>query len=221
MLLIFVLFVCICNLYLCTSNLIYNFSTEERVVALTFDEGPDPAYTVKLLEYLDEFHAKGTFFLLGSLASNYPDLVKSIISGGHDIGSSMMVSNALPERSMRWDIMTKQLAETGQIIKNITGVATSLGRPPTGKGIRFANAVSLPKHVVLWSVDGIASMGNQVQGIEKILKDIVDHTHPGCIIRLAHTNGRSMYMLPALLKKLHEQGYKFLTISELMQRTFK
>lgn len=190
-------------------------------MALTFDGGPDHAYTEKLLQYLDGSQAKGTFFVLGSLALKYPELLKSILAGGHNIGSAMMVANAVPDRSMRWDIMAEQLVATSQVIQNITGMATTIGRPPTGKGIRFANAASLPKHVVLWSVDGVASMGNQLIGIEKILKDIIDHVHPGCIIRLAHTNGRSMYMLPALLNKLHQLGYKSLTISELMKRNFK
>jgi peptidoglycan-N-acetylglucosamine deacetylase len=99
-----------------------------RQVALTFDDGPNPIYTPKILSILKEAGVQATFFLIGRNAERFPDVVRSIYEDGHDIGNhtySRINADDLSEESVR-----SEIANTSSVIAGITGHSPVLFRPP-------------------------------------------------------------------------------------------
>ncbi|MBB4825474.1 peptidoglycan/xylan/chitin deacetylase (PgdA/CDA1 family) [Sporosarcina luteola] len=120
-------------------------------IALTFDDGPHPVYTVKLLDLLKRHNVRATFFVVGEKAQLHPALLKRMHAEGHQIGIHHL------QHSSSWLLtpgqLKKQLVETEQIIQEATGVRPFLYRPPWG----FMNAASIPLaksrdyKIIIWS----------------------------------------------------------------------
>lgn len=100
-------------------------------IALTFDDGPDPAFTAPLLDELAALGARATFFVIGAKADAYPDLLRAIVAGGHAIGSHTWSHQELPGRAAA-DIHA-DLGRCRDALRAITGVDTRLFRPPRGR----------------------------------------------------------------------------------------
>ena len=122
-------------------------------VYLTFDDGPDPRFTPRLLEILEGYEAKATFFLTGKKAEKHPDIVKSILRADHTIGNHGYKHRSFFFRS-RKDILEDVNRSTG-VISDITGCSPKLFRPPHGHitpwFLSFARDLDL--NVVLWSLN--------------------------------------------------------------------
>jgi peptidoglycan/xylan/chitin deacetylase (PgdA/CDA1 family) len=120
-------------------------------VCLTFDDGPDPGYTQKILDLLADYHVKATFFVLGKAAAQFPHLLEQMIKAGHSIGNHTF-SHPHP-----WMISSKhvkhEIERTTKIIKDITGIAPQWFRPPFG---RLTTSMRMQAHTeqmttVLWN----------------------------------------------------------------------
>ena len=100
-------------------------------ICLTFDDGPDPAYTPKILDVLADYDAKATFFVLGEAASRFPHLVEQIVKAGHAIGNHTY-SHRHPWL-MSTEEAKQEVSQASKVLKNITGSAPRWFRPPFGR----------------------------------------------------------------------------------------
>ncbi len=202
---------------------IYREPTDVKVVALTFDDGPSPAWTPKILDALKEAGVKATFFMLGDHVARYPEVARRVAQEGHEIGNHSYDHHVLiyykPEE------LEKEIKDTEKVIKEVTGETTRYFRPPKAwltekekeeiKGMGY--------RVVLWSLNS----KDWVTFDDKyIIRYIVRNIRPGDII-LFHDSGgvfgteggnrkETVKTIPRLVEKLKEKGYRFVTISELL-----
>lgn len=130
---------------------ITHVSTPERIAALTFDDGPHPEFTPRLLALLEKYQARGTFFMVGEMASHYPKLVRRIADAGHAIGNHSWDHPSFPAISSRERV--RQIRACEEVIGSD---GQKLFRPPFGNQTfrtRF-DALRLGYRVVAWNVVG-------------------------------------------------------------------
>jgi len=188
-------------------------SRERRVIALTFDDGPDPARTPALLDALAELGVPATFFVLGSQADAHPELCARIAREGHELGNHTYTHPYLPlHRSAR---VADELARTDAAIARATGIVPTIARPPYGgrspRNVRAFQRAG--KRVVLWDVNSYDWKG--APGVE-IAQRIVERTRPGSII-LMHDGGRdhrgTLDAVRLAVPALRERGFELATVS--------
>jgi peptidoglycan-N-acetylglucosamine deacetylase len=185
-------------------------------IALTFDDGPHPESTYTLLEILKTFNIKATFFVVGTQAEKYPDLIKKIYEAGHEIGNHTYTHPDLTRLS-REDV-TKELEQTRTIIFNQTGFIPCLFRPPGG---RFDdNTLSIARELnystVFWTIN---SGDWQKMTTRKLTSRILDYNPHGAIILMHNSDFSStLTALPDILQKLKAEGYEFTTVSGLLRQ---
>lgn len=185
-------------------------------IALTFDDGPHPVYTPKILDILNEYGIKATFFIIGQNAEYYPDVLRRIEAEGHEIGNHTYYHRHLnglsPER------IKSDITLCGKAIYDICGYPTTLFRPPEGvlpDSIRgYAEAEDYK--VILWSVDTHDWTHRPAAEIFTVVKSKITS---GDIILMhdyvtrSPTPGALRLIIPYLL----EGGYRFVTVSELLE----
>ncbi|WP_437774291.1 polysaccharide deacetylase family protein [Sorangium sp. So ce1097] len=122
-------------------------------IALTFDDGPHPEHTPRLLDWLAEHRVDATFFVLGTLARSHPDLVRRIVADGHDIGNHTYTHVSLEHASPQ--LLRAEVGTTRALLEDLTGSACPLFRPPWGKvSARALFQLWSDGHtVVLWNAD--------------------------------------------------------------------
>src|SRR6185312_17561707 len=101
---------------------------EIKQVALTFDDGPDPKVTMQILETLEKYNAKATFFMLGSRVEYYPEIAKHIADAGHELGNHTWNHPDLTKASV--EKIRDEINRTSSIIENVTGMQSTVFRPP-------------------------------------------------------------------------------------------
>lgn len=204
---------------------VWSLSTKEKVIALTFDDGPNPIYTKQILDILRNHDVKATFFLLGENAERYPDIAKSVVQAGHVIGNHTFGHATLGLR-LPSEIET-EIKQAEEIILNVTGVKPVFFRPPRGHRNPFLFQVTkkMGYVVVGWSVD---PKDWSRPTAEKITKRILTKIKPGAII-LFHDGSekpedkgfddrsQTVATLPIILEELKSQGYRLVTIKELLE----
>lgn len=189
---------------------------EKKVIALTFDDGPWPNSTAKVLDILKKNNIKSTFFVVGQNVKNYPDLTKRIVTDGHIIANHTWHHWY---HQMNPQVAAYEVANTTDIIYKTTGVKTSLFRPPGGNmrnGVA-AYAKSNKYAVIMWSSD---SMDYSRPGVPRLINNIFREAKPGGIV-LMHDGGgdrsHTVKALPEIISKFRKQGYEFVTIPELLE----
>ena len=182
-----------------------------KTIALTFDDGPGP-YTEKLLDILDKYDAKATFFLIGSKVSGQASVVRSIQARGHQLGNHSWSHPELPKLSV--DQIAGEIDRTNEAIRQATGVKPSILRPPYGavngvvlEQLRLRNMSS-----ILWSVDtrDWADRNSQI-----VCSRAVAGARPGAVILMHDIHQTSVNAVPCILSSLKQQGYSFVTIQRL------
>ncbi|QDT97297.1 polysaccharide deacetylase family protein [Gimesia aquarii] len=122
-------------------------------ISFTFDDGPHPEYTPQLLDLLNQYQQRGTFFVIGEKAQQYPELIERIINEGHEIGNHTFTHQEPSQSSTR--CFLDEIKQTDQTLKQITGIETNLVRPPKGK-LSLGKMLGLwlqHRTVVLWDTD--------------------------------------------------------------------
>lgn len=181
-----------------------SYSEDDRVAALTFDDGPNPEYTKQVLDILDKYDVKGTFFLVGQSVEMYPDIVKEIHNRGHYIGSHSYTHSDMMELSDKQ--IRDELLGTAKIIESIIDDEVDLFRLPYGSGDERV-ILSVPELTsVMWNVDSqdwsntsMPETYNKV--VEQLTGDDLILFHD----RLPHT----VETLDELIPKMLEKGYYF------------
>lgn len=183
----------------------------KKLVALTFDDGPSPATTPALLDILSEKNTLATFFMLGSMAGNNPDIVKRIRKEGHEIASHTMYHQNLVWLSQ--EDISSDIKEANAIFSDILGRKPTLTRPPYGN-INDSVRATVNTPLILWSVD---TLDWQNRNPDTILEITLNQIHDGAIILLHDIHPTSVAAVPAIIDALRERGYEFTTITELAE----
>jgi peptidoglycan/xylan/chitin deacetylase (PgdA/CDA1 family) len=190
-----------------------------KVVALTFDDGPNPDATPRVLDALASRGVKATFFVLGRHADAWPGIVRRIAEEGHAIGNHGWHHRKLHVRGPGY--VRRDLTMGTESIERASGVRAKLFRAPHGFRSPWVSSIarSLGQRTVGWS-RGV--WDSDRPGVEKIVRRTVDGTRPGRIMLLHDGDGYDMHgdrsqtaaAMPRILDELLEQGYSFATIPE-------
>ena len=183
-----------------------------KVIALTFDDGPGP-YTAQLLDILDQYSAKATFFLIGSKVSSQANVVRSIHARGHQLGNHSWSHPELPKLPV--DQIAGEIDRTNDAIKQATGVTPTVMRPPYGavNGTVLEQLRLRGMSSVLWSVD---TRDWADRNSEIVCSRAVAGAHPGAIILMHDIHQTSVNAVPCILSALKQQGYSFVTVQGLI-----
>jgi len=181
---------------------------------MTFDDGPHPKLTPKLLDMLKERNIKATFFVIGKCVAEYPDIAKRIVDEGHEIANHSWNHPQLTKLSA--SAFDAEISQTTDAIVKATGVRPVTMRPPYG-----AINATLTKRlndeyglsVILWSVD---PQDWKIRKSDHVSGHIIKNTAPGSIILAHDIHPSTIDAMPATFDALQSKGYKFATVSELI-----
>lgn len=185
-------------------------------IALTFDDGPDPANTPKLLAALREHHVHATFFVLGSQVRRYPGLTEEISREGNELADHGMSHRSLV--AMRPTKIAYELQATADLIRELSGQPPAFMRPPYGSlnQVVVQKAHDLHMTVVLWTIDTRDWMGLSPGSI---VNTVLSQLRPGSIV-LMHDGGgprsKTVQAVAALLDDLSARGYRAVTMENLL-----
>ncbi|HEY7127450.1 MAG TPA: polysaccharide deacetylase family protein [Ktedonobacterales bacterium] len=185
-------------------------------IALTFDDGPALQYTEDILQVLRSHHVKATFFMLGRWVQQYPDLAREVVADGHAVGDHSWSHADLTQISASQAM--QELTSTRDIIQQVTGVKTTLFRPPYRAYNRqiLDLASSLHLSTILWSID---PHDWEMPGVGPIISTALGNAQNGAII-LMHDGGgdrsQTVTALSSVIEQLQAQGFSFVTIPEML-----
>ena len=182
-------------------------------VAITFDDGPHPKYTPKILAILKQYDTKATFFVVGEMAENYPDLVRAELAAGHSVGNHTYHHVDLTQIPPAY--IAAELKACGVVLSQMGKRPPHLFRPPGGnyndEVARVAKALGYIS--VLWTNDpgDYASPGTNV-----IETRVIDRIRNGDIILLHDGIRQTIDALPRILRYLQSHGYETVTVDEML-----
>ena len=194
-----------------------------RLLALTYDDGPNDPYTWRLMEVLERHGVKATFFLLGRFVQQKPEIARALAAAGHAIGSHTWDHPNLIFTSSAE--VSRQLRQTQQAIFDATGVQPSLFRPPFGgrrpASLRMARALGLQP--VMWNVtcyDWKAGSADEIvrHAERRIRGGDVILLHDGEYHRIGVDRSRSVEATDRILTRYRAEGYEFVTVPEMIQK---
>lgn len=189
----------------------------QKRIALTFDDGPHYKYTEEILDILDEYEVKATFFTVGENAKHFPELIDREIASGHEVANHTYSHKNIS--SLNDSQITEEIKKCEEILGEHEGYIPSLFRPVEGYATKEDCRVieDLGYDVILWSVDTRDWAHNSVNNI---VNNVINNSNDGSIV-LFHdfVSGQSPTpeALRKLLPELKKQGYSFVTVSELIE----
>ncbi len=194
-----------------------SINNSEKVIALTVDDGPWPETTEQMLDIFDQNNVKATFFWIGKSIENSPEIARLVVAKGHAIGNHTWNH---PYDQMDLATAANEIDRTAKLIYETTGVKTTYFRPPGGvlnNGLaKYAKEQNYS--VVMWSVTS-ADTDPRAQP-EAFVKNVLKGAKPGAIV-LMHDGGgdrsRTVKALPEIIAGLKKEGYRFVTIPELLE----
>lgn len=191
----------------------HNPKFETHSVAITFDDGPHPEFTPKVLQLLKQYKAKATFFIIGKNADSYPELVLEIIKEGHTIGNHTYEHNT-NFGFMSSEMVVADLTRANSALKKITGLNIQLYRPAFGiTNPKIAKAVmTLQLKVIGWNT---RSYDTTRLSEGKVYKRITRNLKKGDVILLHDTSAKSIAVLERLLLFLQSQSMASITVDDM------
>jgi len=197
-------------------NPIYYLNTKDRVIALTFDDGPNATTTPKLLDVLNKYNIKATFFLQGSNIEKNRSLAQRIVTEGHAIGNHSYSHQRLIFKTPSF--IHSEISKTDDLIVSIGAIKPIYFRPPFGAKLVVLPLVlnQMKKRLVTWTYCPQSQYDQEFSG-DLVANQVIENLHPGVII-LLH-DGRSdnsdelvKAVEKIIIKSIIDQGYKFVTI---------
>jgi peptidoglycan-N-acetylglucosamine deacetylase len=203
--------------------------TQDRVIALTFDDGPNEPYTSQILDILDKYRVKATFFVVGRNVETYPNVSNRILLEGNVLGNHSYSHDA---NHALFDDGGAELKFTQEAIRVTTGVTPHLYRPPHGKKSPWESAYlrKLNLAIITWSNSVNDAHDTLIFGKprpDKLARSFVDQAKPGDIILMHDGHGTdhdceiankdcTVKLLPSVIEKLQARGFRFVTVPELL-----
>jgi peptidoglycan-N-acetylglucosamine deacetylase len=192
----------------------FSVNVDGPYIAMTFDDGPSPETTPRLLDILKQRNIKATFFMIGQNAERNPTIVKRILAEGHEIGNHSWTHPQLSKLSD--DRVTEEINKTQNAIKDASGYTPVLMRPPYG-AITARQKDWIEKQfglsVIIWSVD---PFDWKRPGASVIEQRILAGARPGAIVLSHDIHKQTVDAMPATLDALAAKGFKFVTVSQLI-----
>src|SRR3984957_18885377 len=192
----------------------FSVNVDGPYIAMTFDDGPSPETTPRLLDILKQRNIKATFFMIGQNAERNPTIVQRILAEGHEIGNHSWTHPQLSKLSD--DRVTEEINKTQAAIKNASGYTPVLLRPPYG-AITSRQKEWIEKQfglsVIIGSVD---PFDWKRPGASVIEQRILSGARPGAIILSHDIHKQTVDAMPATLDALAQKGFKFVTVSQLI-----
>ncbi|MBQ7669496.1 MAG: polysaccharide deacetylase family protein [Clostridia bacterium] len=197
-------------------RIVSKIAADDKVVALTFDDGPHPKYTDEILDILSEYGVKATFFVIGKNVEEHPEIIQREVREGHEIGNHTFdhfYMNSLNESSIADEIKKCECS-----VLSAGGPNTKLLRPPGGicSTKLKKQCAAADYNVVLWSVD---TRDWKRPSADHIVNSVLNNVSSGDII-LMHDYVSGKSNTPEALKRiipaLIDEGYNFVTVSELI-----
>ena len=181
-----------------------------KMVALTFDDGPDPKTTPQALDILKKYDAKATFFMVGQNIAGNEAIVKRVHNEGHQIGIHTWDHPVLTKLPL--ETAQKEILDTQTAINNVIGIKPTITRPPYG-AINATIQNSVDQSFIMWNVD---SLDWKTRNTKAIMQEIAK-TQPGSIILMHDIHQTSIDALPSVLEYLKNNGYTLVTVDELLE----
>jgi peptidoglycan/xylan/chitin deacetylase (PgdA/CDA1 family) len=200
------------------NRILYNGNVHFREIALTFDDGPDPYYTPQILDVLDQYRIKTTFFCVGRQAEAYPQIVRQQYEAGHIVGNHSWTHpdlGLLPAS----DILS-ELKHTSNAIQAIIGTQPTFFRPPYGSlSVHvLTQACYLGVTTVMWNA-GEEARDWSDPGVNFIIRRTLDLVRNGSIILMHDCGGdrsQTLAALPLIIQNLQDRGFQFVTIQQMV-----
>ena len=200
-------------------DIVWEVPTHHRkVIALTFDDGPDEGKTPAILDLLKQYDARATFFVVGSRAEKFPDIVKRELEEGHDVGNHTFHHPSFHRISPK-----KALSEIEQAQDSIvqaTGIEAHLFRPPGGSYTDSLVKIYKEKglKMILWSWHQ-DTLDWRKPGVQRIVKKVLRNARNGDIVLMhdyVYKSTQTVEALKIILPELKKRGFTFITVSELL-----
>ena len=207
------------------SDYIWDIRTDEKVLYLTFDDGPTPEITEFVLETLQQYKAMATFFCIGANIQKYPKLFKHVVTGGHSVGNH--TQNHVKGWQTKLNEYLREVEQAQTMIKytksqtHPPNLNSKLFRPPYGQITKAQGQkiLSLDYQIIMWDVlsfDWSAEVSE-----EKCLKNVLSKSKPGSIVTFHDSLKASRnlnYVLPKFLEYFSEIGFQFKPIDYQLLR---
>lgn len=184
---------------------------DKKLIAFTFDDGPSSNNTNLLLDNLDKYNARVTFFVLGSRVDSNKEVIKRAYLQGNDIGSHTYNHRNL--NLLNDSEVISEVEKTNDKIKEIIGVKPTLLRPPYGNLTNHRKEL-VNMHTILWDID---PLDWKYKNKNRVADEIIEHAHDGAIILLHDIYKSSVEGALLAMEELEKQGYAFVTITEMAQ----
>lgn len=191
-----------------------NRGISRNEVSLTFDDGPNPEFTPKVLDLLKQYNARATFFCIGRNIQQHPQILKEIIANGHTVGNHTY-THAKSFGFFGFYKVRSELQKTSALVKQITGLDMKFFRPCFGvTNPNIARSVkTLNLHSIGWSV---RSLDTTFLNETKVLHRITNKLRQGDIILLHDSSEKTIYVLERLLLFLQERKLHSVTVDQLL-----
>lgn len=197
-------------------TLVNRVETTEKVVALTFDDGPDPAGTQAILDTLRSRRVPATFFLIGRDIAAHPDLAHAIAAAGHEIGNHSFSHERMIGVTPAW--VADEVEATDALIRTTGYTGEILFRPPNGKKL-FALPHYLASHnrtTIMWDVEPDS---DGTPDAAAVVSTTLNQVRPGSIVLLHAmyaSREQTRRAIAPIVDGLKERGYRFATVSQLI-----
>lgn len=188
--------------------------TSRPILALTFDDGPHPQLTPKLLDILRQQGVRATFYVVGKNVEMYPDIARRIVAEGHEIANHSWSHPVLTKVSAAK--MNQEIESTCAVIERVTGRRPTTMRPPYGAVNDRVRQAILQDHkldVILWSVD---PLDWKRPGASVVTQRMVQGAKPGAILLAHDIHPGTIEAMPQTIAQLKAKGYGFATVSQLI-----
>jgi len=205
--------------HLLTPACVWRGPRGQRRIALTFDDGPDPAWTPRVLDRLATNQVRATFFLVGERAERAPDVVRRMAAEGHEVGNHSWSHRSLWFCGPR--ATTEEIGRAHERLATLAGAPPRHFRPPWGmvNAAMFRAVRRVGERCVFWSIQ---PEGQRPAPAARQVDYVLGRAHPGAIVDLHDAEGtpaapaRLLEALPALIEGLRERGYAFATVADLL-----
>ncbi|RPI70337.1 MAG: polysaccharide deacetylase [Desulfobacteraceae bacterium] len=199
-------------------RIVSEVNTPQPVVALTFDDGPNPPYTDKLLTVLRKKEVKATFFVMGAQLEKFSSLGKEMVREGHELGNHSYSHPRMIFKSPRF--IRSEIEKTDQLIRQAGYAGEIHFRSPYGKKLLLLPFYlsKMNKKNIFWDIEP-DSHTDSAESADKIVENILAKTKPGSIMLLhaeKQTRKESLKAVPGIIDGLKQKGYDFVTVSELL-----
>ncbi|MFC8001880.1 bifunctional polysaccharide deacetylase/glycosyltransferase family 2 protein [Streptomyces olivaceus] len=198
-------------------------SVPDKTIVLTFDDGPDPTWTPQVLDILDEYDVPGTFFLVGSMISRHPGIVRDLVEQGNEVGVHTFTHVDLSYQSEAR--VTREIEQTQLALAGAAGITTTLFRAPYSSETNAIDDYSWPVYQNLGE-DGYTSVFIDTDsddwkrpGVSKIVEWATPEDDEGASVLFHDAGGersQTIAALPKYIEKMKAKGYTFTTVSGAM-----